>query len=279
VGVGDVQVMSSQSQRTGGVSMYWCYYFGGDNTRRGDGDDGPKGSNMAIGLAMSSDGRHWGRVEGEHPNGAILQSCEESETDSQFVGWPQVLMRAAEDYLLYYHTIDPATGRFLVGVARGKDGVKFTKVGPVLQAGPPGSFDAGGASARHVIELDEAEGQEAKARGKKGGTKYLMFYEAIDEAGRHSIGLAESADGLSWKRSGDRPVFEPSADSQAWDAGAVGRPNVVQLDDGRYRLYYYGQSGKGAGREQERSGIGMAECHGSDWWSWERTAPPPDPHA
>jgi len=27
---------------------------------------------MSIGVALSNDGVHWGRVEGEHPSGALL---------------------------------------------------------------------------------------------------------------------------------------------------------------------------------------------------------------
>lgn len=258
VGVGDVQIMSSQAQRTGGVGMYWCYYFGGDMSVKTEG--GPKGSCMSIGLAMSSNGRNWGRMEGEHSNGAILTpSADSAQFDSAFVGWPQVVMRAKEDYLLFYHTIDEASGEYVVAAAQGKDGVKFEKIGKVLTAGPAGSFDARGAAARHVIE-PKAEGQP----------RYLMLYEAVDGAGVHAIGLARSADGVKWEKQAGGPVFSPSAEPGAWDGGAVGRPNLVALDDGRYRLYYYGQSGKGAGAAQEWAGIGIAECDGSDLSSWER---------
>ncbi|KAJ1637894.1 hypothetical protein T492DRAFT_271469 [Pavlovales sp. CCMP2436] len=217
VGIGDVQVMSSQSEKTGGVGMYWCYYFGGDATRKRD--DGPKGESMSIGLAMSSDGIHWGRVEGEHPNGAILIPDEnEAQFDSAFVGWPQVVIHAELDYILYYHTIDVKSGKYVVAAARGKDAVQFSKVGPVLEAGPPGSFDARGAGARHIIEPRI-----------EGSPRYLMFYEAIDDEGTHSIGLATSKDGLQWDKVGDGPAFAPSTEFGAWDGGAVGRPNVVKV--------------------------------------------------
>lgn len=265
--------MSSQAARTGGVSMYWCYYFGGDFSRTSEAV--PKGTNMAIGLAMSSNGRNWGRVEGACSNGAILEASTDAQQgpdvaqqDSQFVGWPQVVMRKDEDYVLYYHTVCPTTGQFMVAAALGKDGVAFAKHGPVLRAGTPGSHDAKGASARHVLD----NGMAAKPR-------YTMFYEAIDDAGTHSIALAQSDCGLKWSKVGDRPVFAPSTVEGAWDAGAVGRPNVVKMDGGRYRLYYYGQSGKGSSAEQERCGIGMAECDGKDLFVWERRSAAADPHA
>lgn len=225
---------------------------------------------MAIGLAMSSNGRNWGRVEGEHPSGAILvPSSDESEFDAAFVGWPQVVMRGKDDYLLYYHTIS-AAGEYVVAAARGTDGVKFTKIGPILTAGPPGSFDARGAGARHVIEVKPGEG--------KLQPRFLMVYEAVSDEGVHSIGLARSADGIKWDKQNE-PIFSPSTRPGAWDGGAVGRPSLVPLDHGRYRMYYYGQSGKGAGAAQEWTGIGMAECDGSDWSSWKRVEAAHDPRA
>ncbi|KAG8459335.1 hypothetical protein KFE25_012971 [Diacronema lutheri] len=270
VGVGDVQVMSSQSQRTGGVAMYWCYYFGGDLARTAE--TAPKGASMSIGLAMSSNGRNWGRVEGEHANGAILTPSDDPAAfDAAFVGWPQVVMRRPEDYVLYYHTIVARTGNYVVAAARGTDGVKFNKVGPILSAGPPGSFDERGAGARHVIEVKQQDGVRQP--------RFLMAYEAIDGAGTHSIGLARSDDGLAWTKSGDGPIFAPSAAQGAWDGGAVGRPNLVPLDGGRYRLFYYGQSGKGAASEQEWSGIGVAECDGTDWSAWTRVGSTHDARA
>lgn len=265
--------MSSQAQRTGGVSMYWAYYFGGDFSRASEA--GPKGANMAIGLAMSTNGRNWGRVEGACSNGAILDAAADARPgaqavpqDSQFVGWPQVVMRKDEDYVLYYHTVCATTGQFMVAAALGKDGVAFAKQGPVLRSGPPGSYDAKGASARHVLD----NGVGAKPR-------FTMFYEAIDEAGTHSIALAQSDCGLKWSKVGDRPIFAPSTIEGAWDAGAVGRPNVVKMDGGCFRMYYYGQSGKGSGAAQERCGIGMAECDGTDLFKWERVAAAADPQA
>lgn len=205
-------------------------------------------------------------MEGEHPNGAVLAPGEEGEFDASLVGWPQVIMLEEGKYVLYYHTLDPATRTYTVAAATSTDGVKFVKVGPILGPSEAGRFDARGAGARHVIPSPE---------GSPG--RYLMFYEAIDGEGRHSIGLAHSDDGLKWERAGDRPIFEPSTEPGAWDSGAVGRPNLVALDGGGYRMYYYAQSGSGAAVQQEACGIGMAENDGSDWWTWTRSAGSPNP--
>ena len=39
---------------------------------------------------------------------------------------------------------------------------------------------------------------------------YKMYYEGISKKGVHAIGLALSADGENWQRSGDDPVLYPS---------------------------------------------------------------------
>lgn len=46
-----------------------------------------RGGRMSVGVALSNDGVHWGRIEGEHSSGAALEP-REGET---FVGWPQVM--------------------------------------------------------------------------------------------------------------------------------------------------------------------------------------------
>ena len=44
---------------------------------------------MRPGLAMSQDGLHWARIEGEHHTGAILDVGEEGEWDELFIANPQ----------------------------------------------------------------------------------------------------------------------------------------------------------------------------------------------
>jgi hypothetical protein len=59
------------------------YFFGGDANEVEGG--GGVGEAMSIGVALSNDGLHWGRVEGEHSSGAVLEPNE----GQLFVGWPQ----------------------------------------------------------------------------------------------------------------------------------------------------------------------------------------------
>jgi hypothetical protein len=85
--------------------------------------------------------------------------------------------------------------------------------------------------------------------------KYLMFYEAFDDAGRVSIGMATSDDGLrDWKRR-PAPVLEASTVEGDWDSGSVGSPCAVSMAAGKWRLYYSGKTAAGLGAWD---GVGVA---------------------
>lgn len=82
-----------------------------------------------------------------------------------------------------------------------------------------------------------------------------MFYEAFDDNGQVSIGLATSDDGLvAWTRR-QAPILEASSQEGAWDGGAVGSPCAVSMAGGKWRLYYSGKSASGLGAWD---GVGVA---------------------
>ncbi|KAF3784583.1 hypothetical protein EJ110_NYTH24138 [Nymphaea thermarum] len=204
------------------------------------------------GLAISQDGRHWARIEGEHHSGALFDVGDEGEWDSSFIAAPQVVGHSGDDLRMYYHSFDLRSGVFCVGVARSRDGIRWVKLGKIMGGGPPGSFDELGVTARHVV------------RNTRGGG-YVMVYEGIARDGRRRIGVAESADGLKqWKRR-DEPVLQPSVEDNGWDNHGVGNPCLVQMDGAEeWRLYYRGTGKSG------RTGIGMATSGGNGISSFRR---------
>ena len=115
----------------------------------------------------------------------------------------------------------------------------------MFEAGPRGSFDSRGAASHCVVrDLDTRA--------------FYMFYEAFDDAGKRSIGVATSADGRSgWTRHPE-PVLEGSGVEGSWDAAEVGAPYAVSMAAGRWRLYYAGKA-EGASAWQ---GIGVALSDG-----------------
>jgi hypothetical protein len=118
---------------------------------------------------------------------------------------------------------------------------RWEKQGKVYHGGPKGSFDGGGAGAHCIVrDLDTRD--------------FYMFYEAFDDSGRRSIGLASSPDGLrEWDRHPE-PVLQASDNADAWDAGEVGAPYAVSMAAGKWRLYYAGKQ-----RDQSAwSGFGVA---------------------
>ena len=265
VGLGDVHVMSNQVVKNS-LGLYWMYYFGGDanDYEMTPGAPPVVGAATSIGVALSNDGVHWGRVEGEHSSGAVLEPTD----DQLFVGWPQCVQMSSEPDLwhMYYHAFDKKSESFSIGVATSSNCVNWKpRDGYCLEPSKDAAaFDAGGVSARCVI-ADPALPRSSPEGPKAGG--WLMFYEAQDAEKRHTIGLARSTDGLEWRRDSQTPVLEPSAIDGSWDEVAVSRPWVVPMDDGSARIYYIG---RGANGEQA---IGMAQSDGNDWSKFTRIAP------
>lgn len=273
---GEVVVMSSSKVRASSA-VYWLYYSGFssekvdytdddslefrlenperfclDNVNSGDFDEG-KIFKSLPGLAMSQDGRHWARIEGEHHSGALFDVGSEREWDSMFIAGPRVVFHGNSDLRMYYHSFDVESGQFGIGIARSRDGINWMKLGRIIGGGKTSSFDEFGAINACVV------------RNNKDG-KYLMAYEGVAADGKRSIGLAVSPDGLKdWRRFQDEAVLEASV-KDGWDNKGVGSPCLVQMDGevDEWRLYYRGFGNGG------RAGIGMAISQGNDVSSFRR---------
>ncbi|GAB2280246.1 hypothetical protein Dimus_014889 [Dionaea muscipula] len=206
------------------------------------------------GLACSQDGRQWARIEGDHHSGALLDVGSATEWDSLFVAAPQVVMHSSDDLRMYYHSYDVEKRRFAIGMARSRDGIRWVKLGKVMESGGGGGDQAG-------YRFDDLGVMNAHVAQRKDGT-YLMAYEGVSaQSGKRSIGLATSEDGLKkWTRIKDEPVLEPSG-KDGWDNGGVASACLVQMEgntEDEWRLYYTGIGQEG------RTGIGMAVSNGSD---------------
>ena len=251
VGVGDVTLLGSGGA---GGGVYWMFYHGGNlETRRVGGAD-VKGAETRIGVALSQDGTHWSRVEGNHHTGALIDvgdadpavpAGEDGSWDRLCMMRPCILTTGdggGSSLRMYYHAVDEA-GVSSIGTATSPDGFNWEKDRRVLGPGPPGAFDERGVSSCHVV---------------RDGGRMVMLYEGTDAAGRTCIGAATSADGLGWERCA-APILEPSADAGAWDAGGVGSPFPVPMAEGRWRLYYEGRpAAPGAAAPAPCQGVGLA---------------------
>lgn len=316
VAVSDVQWIESERIRTGNDGVVCCMFtFGGDNEcvpppsppqqRRESTPEQPgvRGFRTRPGIALSLDGLHWSRLEGEHSNGAVLDTGAAGEFDELFCGWPVVARRPSDGlFLMYYHTLDMTRdGRFVVGLATSRDALHWRKREPrepVLLGSETGSgaFDERGIGTRCVLALSPRQREHvAQWPTAPPGVQLVMFAEGVDADGAHSIGVYASADGVEWRalREDGKPILAPSGrGSGRWDALAVGTPSAVIVDeDLTVRLYYVGfeeapaaattppppqqrrrddgndrrQGGGPSPRFISRSCIGLAVSDGPDW--------------
>ena len=221
----EIVTMSSSKVRLS-AAVYWMYYTG--LSQAGSEESETLALKSLPGLAISQDGRHWARIEGDHHTGALFD-------DPLSVESPKVVFHATGDLRMYYHT----AGELSVAVARSGDGIRWVKLGKAGfgVGGQRGNFDERGALNPHVVKRRE------------GG--YLMAYEGVGPDGERRIGCAESGDGLGdWARVG---VLEAQ---DGWDYGS---PCLVQMED-QWRVYYRAvEIGT-----QGRVGIGMATSSGTD---------------
>jgi predicted GH43/DUF377 family glycosyl hydrolase len=123
--------------------------------------------------------------------------------------------------------------------APGPDGPWTVEPEPILEAGPAGSFDAGGVAWPSVVPTDAG---------------FAMFYTGYQtQQGTGAIGMATSADGATWTRAAG-PVLEPQAD---WESGSVDRPRVAATPDELVMVY--------AGRRLTDRGLAWSDDGGATW--------------
>ena len=170
----------------------------------------------------------------------VLTSGSASEWDSALV-FPDTVVATEEGFVMYY---TGSTGftmpltNMQIGLATSPDGINWTKYNdpdtanapfaesdPVLELGPPGSWDANIAWSGVVRET--ASGWE-------------IFYAANAFPGSGlNIGYAKSSDGIVWTKSSGNPILE--AGTEFWAPNDL-IPKSVMVRDSTYFLYYHGFS-------------------------------------
>ncbi len=207
--------------REGG--LYRLYYYGSTSN---------DSVGAAIGLATSPDGLQFRRV-GTEP---VLRPGPPGSWDELWVESPAVLRDPVDGTWLMWYTGIDATWRVRIGLATSRDGVTWVKhpENPVLDFGPPGSWDSGDVGVPGVIPWRNG---------------YLMVYSGIsleDLVGgtfgeNIGAGLAFSLDGVSWTRLGVNPVLtttSPPHDPAVDDRGPWA-PDLVPDPSGHRLLMLY----------------------------------------
>ena len=197
---------------------------------------GPK-ETPRLGLARSSDGRHWRKAQ--FP---VMDYGPRGSWDERGLADPYVL-KVGRYFFLFYLGEDRAR-RQRLGVARSLDGEHWQKLrsNPILEIGKYGSFD----------EMGLGEPAVWIAHGY-----YWMLYTGRDTRQNRRLGMARSTDGVRWEKL--PAVFEGS---QPWDSQVICDP-TIELLDGRLTVWFGG--GDAPSPDENLNGqIGVATLHAVD---------------
>jgi len=117
--------------------------------------------------------------------------------------------------------------KFQIGLATSTDGITWTKEGsnPIIPYGTAGEWD------------DDICGYPCV--WKESSTWYMIYAGRKASSQIYKFGLATSADGISWTKSGSNPVY---ATAVTWDDGIM-EPGTRMVKEGdTYYLYYWGNT-------------------------------------
>ncbi len=186
------------------------------------------GRNDAICHATSTDGIHFTRNKTNpifHPDGKW--NCGRA-IDAEVVHFKG-------KYYLYYATRDPSYKIQMQGVAVAPGNTDFnredwnnlSKEGPIMKPELPW----------------EGECIEGASVICKYG-RLFMFYAGDYNNAPQQIGLAESSDGVHWKRISDQP-FLPNGMPGEWNSSESGHPHIFSNPHGDDHLFFQGNNDNG----------------------------------
>jgi beta-1,2-mannobiose phosphorylase / 1,2-beta-oligomannan phosphorylase len=185
------------------------------------------GKNDAICHAWSTDGLTFTRNPTNpifHPTGSWTSG---RAIDAEVVAFKN-------KYYLYFATRDTGMKIQMVGVATAPLNTSFGRDQWTQAADKPVLYP----------QLDW-EGQCIEGASViQRGNKLYMFYAGAYNNAPQQIGLAESKDGVSWKRLSTTP-FVPNGKAGEWNSSESGHPHIFEDKNGRTYLFYQGNNDHG----------------------------------
>jgi len=282
VGLGQVLLPMSTPAIMSEGGVYIMYYMGGTyeetpicNYMDVNSDAKVQGMRMKIGVALSQDGKSWGRVEGDDHTGACLvpydreaENCGGIVFDDSgniinvdeelYVAWPDVMLNTytqagdqISEFLMFYSTCLKYSKQKAIGLAVSRDGFRWERRGIVLR---PGENEDVNGCARCTVLKEAMFNENTNTWVNVESNELVMWYEGIDKDGKHRILSATSGNGgRTWNKQSGHVALDVGQ-SGDWDDKAVGSPNVLRMEDGTLRMYYSGQDSKG------NTAIGVAKA-------------------
>ena len=171
-----------------------------------------------IHRATSKDGIHWSA-----PSPVLLTNA-----------YAAYFMKDGKTYRMWY--VDVSKRPWVMRHASSPDGLAWTPTEkPCLQ---PKEQKWEGAGGDRVILPSIVYPSVFKADGI-----YIALYGTFWESQeKTAIGLAVSADGLTWKKFDGNPVFTPN-EKNYWESNFTTSQTIMKLKDGSYRLWYASRQG------------------------------------
>jgi predicted GH43/DUF377 family glycosyl hydrolase len=201
---GNGSAMVGSGPAPGDREEFWYFYVAG-----------PRNAGR-IGFARQKLGHAWRK--GPSP---VLENGPFESWDERAVADPYVVHIYPYLYLYYLGQDRADPPRQRLGVARSTDGVHWDKLraNPILEPGPPGSFD----------EAGDGEPAVWQSHGY-----YWMLFTGRDFSEIRRLGLARSTDGVHWTK---LPTVFSGA--QPWDAKVICDPSVI-VEGGEIHVWFGG---------------------------------------
>lgn len=144
------------------------------------------------------------------------------------------VVKFKNNYFLYFATRDPEYKIQIQGVAKANPNTDFSRGSWKLAA------DHSTLKPEFTWEGECVEGAALIVRGNR----MVMFYAGGYNNAPQMIGIAESRDGVNWKRISNDP-FLPNGKPGEWNSSESGHPHIFEDKDGRTYLFYQGNNDKG----------------------------------
>jgi predicted GH43/DUF377 family glycosyl hydrolase len=201
---------------------------------------------VGIAYHTSADGDTWT----QHGDGPVLTTDDVPFAVTAALA-TSVLVEDDGTWVLYFYTWgnqfsdNPAAWSIGRATAADPAGPWAVDPEPVLLPGAAGEWDGGQVDVPSVVKTDDG---------------YVMYYSGHAEPGNNAgsmIGMATSADGITWTRHPNNPVLT-LGDNGAWDSFFVQHPRVVRTPDGwvmSYRSFSSGGSDKAYGLATSADGV------------------------
>ncbi len=185
---------------------------------------------VQFGYLTSTDGINWQAAQDEP-----LFTSDDIPFVRQGADVSSLVVDDNSQWTLYFHTVNEGSLAAVIGRATAETplGPWTIDPQPVLSSGERGEWDGNGIAWPSVVKTDEG---------------YAMYFAGTNNRRVTRIGLATSADGITWEKYND-PATEDAefassdpvlAATQEWEEGSIDRMRVVNTPEGFIMIYQGG---------------------------------------